>query len=177
MNIRKGNMLDLLEAGAFEYGMHGCNCFHAMGGGIAGEIARRYPVVPAVDKKMTAHGDPRKLSTFTSAKVTSKAVILPAKGIPWSDKYEMPLAPSVTYEEYPLENHFTLINLYTQFTPGPDFIPSIFPTAIRGINSNFKGKTIGIPLLGCGIGGGDWLKVMNDLLIHGPDVNWEVCVL
>lgn len=166
MKIRKGNLLDLAEAGELPIIMHGCNCFHAMGSGIAGAIAKRYPIVPSVDKNTTDRGDPSKLGDYSLAQVDTKQVST------WVDK-----GAALGYKEVPLDNPFKVINLYTQFTPGPDFIPSIFPTAIQGINSDFRGKTIGIPLIGCGIGGGEWHKVMNDLLIHGPDVNWEVCVL
>ena len=34
----KGNLLDLAEAGEFDIVVQGCNCFCAMGGGIAREL-------------------------------------------------------------------------------------------------------------------------------------------
>lgn len=174
MRIRKGNLLDLCEDGTFEYMMHGCNCFHAMGSGIAGTIAQRYPIVAEVDRRLTHRGSPSKLGDYTKQEVTTKQVCVPSEPRGWRDDE---LHPSPKFTSVTLDNPFTVINLYTQFNPGADFIPSIFPAAVQRINEDFAGKTIGIPLLGCGVGGGNWHKVMNDLLIHGSAIEWEVCVL
>ena len=32
---------------------HGCNCFHTMGSGVAGQLARAYPKILEIDKKTT----------------------------------------------------------------------------------------------------------------------------
>jgi len=168
LNIQKGNLLDAAVAGEVSIVMHGCNCFHAMGAGIAGEAARRFPQIPQRDRR-TIKGDVSKLASFSLAKVTEE--VLPAlKPKQWEDK--TPKGPKVT-----LDNPFQCINLYTQFQTGKDFIPSIFPSAIAHVNERFSGKTIGIPLLGCGIAGGDWVFVMNTLLTEGNDVDWEGYVL
>jgi O-acetyl-ADP-ribose deacetylase (regulator of RNase III) len=60
----QGNLLDMAEAGNFDVIIQGCNCFNAMGGGIAREIAMRYPHVAEVDMK-TVRGDYNKLGTYT----------------------------------------------------------------------------------------------------------------
>lgn len=60
----KGNLLDLAEAGEFDVIVHGCNCFNTMGGGIAREIAERYPSAARVDRN-TIYGDYNKLGTWT----------------------------------------------------------------------------------------------------------------
>ena len=166
MKIQKGNLLDAAERGDVGIIMHGCNCFHAMGSGIAGEIAKRYPDVPRVDREETNRGDPSKLGSFTAPYVAQKAVKT------WDEANVLPKNRLV-----PLDNPFLCINLYTQFKPGPDFIASVFPTAVRDINKRYHGKTIGIPLIGCGIGGGDWGSVMETLLTEGHNINWEVHVL
>ena len=62
----KGNLLDLAEAGDFDIIVQGCNCFCAMGSGIAKEIRNRYPEAWQVDYD-TEMGDMFKLGTFTSA--------------------------------------------------------------------------------------------------------------
>ncbi len=64
----KGNLLDLAEAGKFNVVVQGCNCFCAMGGGIAKEIRERYPHVAAVDNN-TVSGDYRKLGDWTAETV------------------------------------------------------------------------------------------------------------
>jgi len=38
-----GNLLDMFEAGDFDVIVHGCNCFHIMGAGIAAQIKERFP--------------------------------------------------------------------------------------------------------------------------------------
>ena len=66
----KGNLLDMAENGDFQVIVQGCNCFNAMGGGIAKEIAERYPHVADVDKE-TMRGDYMKLGNWTSAAVVA----------------------------------------------------------------------------------------------------------
>lgn len=61
---KKGNLLDLAEAGEFDIVVQGCNCFNTMGGGIAREIRERYPEVAYVDFK-TEKGDYHKLGNWT----------------------------------------------------------------------------------------------------------------
>jgi len=64
MKIIKGNLLDLAEAGEFNIIVHGCNCFHTMGGGIAKEIKQRYPYAYYADLT-TKRGDRSKLGTYS----------------------------------------------------------------------------------------------------------------
>ena len=68
----KGNLLDLAEAGEFDIVVQGCNCFNAMGGGIAREIRERYPLVASVDME-TLRGDYNKLGTWTECFVSEGA--------------------------------------------------------------------------------------------------------
>lgn len=72
--------------------------------------------------------------------------------------------------------HGDIINAYTQFHYGfgkvncdYDAIKNVFTT----LNEEYKGKYLGIPLIGCGLAGGDWSiveKLINestpDLYIH-----------
>jgi O-acetyl-ADP-ribose deacetylase (regulator of RNase III) len=72
----KGNLLDLAEAGEFDIVVQGCNCFNTMGGGIAREIAERYPMAATVDNE-TEKGDYNKLGNYTTA-FTGKFLIVNA---------------------------------------------------------------------------------------------------
>ena len=72
----KGNLLDLAEAGEFDIIVQGCNCFCTMGGGIAREIAERYPMAALVDYG-TLKGDYCKLGNYTTA-FTGKFLIVNA---------------------------------------------------------------------------------------------------
>ena len=60
----KGNLLDLAEAGEFDIIVQGCNCFNAMGGGIAREIRERFPMCAEIDN-LTERGDYMKLGNWT----------------------------------------------------------------------------------------------------------------
>lgn len=60
----KGNLLDLAEAFEFDVIVQGCNCFNTMGGGIAREIAEKYPSAARVDRS-TQYGDYNKLGNWT----------------------------------------------------------------------------------------------------------------
>jgi len=62
MNIIKGNIIDL--APQFDVLIHGCNCFHKMGAGVAKDIATKYPQALTVDKK-TIYGERKKLGTYS----------------------------------------------------------------------------------------------------------------
>lgn len=171
VEIIKGNLLDMAEAGDYNYIMHGCNCFHAMGSGIAGQIARRYPCVPDVDRG-TVYGGPGKLGDWTEALVSNVQRMLPAPQSGWEDRPK--------YDTIELSDPFTILNCYTQYKPGPDFIPSIFPYLIRKLNEEFKGQIIGLPAIGCGIAGSmDNLGtvLIPILLEEGPDIDWEIVLL
>jgi len=73
---KKGNLLDLAEAGEFDIVVQGCNCFNTMGGGIAREIRERYPMAATVDNE-TLKGDYNKLGNYTTA-FTGKFLIVNA---------------------------------------------------------------------------------------------------
>ena len=121
MQIITGNLLDKFDAGEFDVIIHGCNCFHAMDGGIAAQIKSRYPQAALADSK-TGYGAKSKLGWSTAAKVGDDQFI---------------------------------VNAYTQFNPGRD-------ARLKAIKHFFKffnafptmcDKRIGIPAIGCGIGG------------------------
>lgn len=64
MKTVKGDLLDMGKANEFDIIMHGCNCFNMMGGGIAFQIANRFPDAKLADDE-TVKGDPGKLGTYT----------------------------------------------------------------------------------------------------------------
>lgn len=73
---KKGNLLDLAEAGEFDIIVQGCNCFNTMGGGIAREIRERFSMAAQVDNE-TVKGDYNKLGNYTTA-FTGKFLIVNA---------------------------------------------------------------------------------------------------
>lgn len=161
MNIIKGDLLELAASGTAGIIVHGCNCFHAMGGGIAGALASRFPEIPQADRNQGPRGLPRKLGTFSHATVT----------------YQILRGQDKVVNKHTLDTPFTCVNLYTQFTPGPDFIESVFIFALKELNKEFAGDHLWFPKIGCGIGGGNWERVEALMLEHLTDVEVTVVVL
>lgn len=64
MNTLKGDLLALGKSKEFDIIMHGCNCFNAMGGGIAAQVANQFPDAKLADEE-TVRGDAGKLGTYT----------------------------------------------------------------------------------------------------------------
>lgn len=144
MKVVRGDLLDLAEAGRFDAIVHGCNCVHAMGAGIALQIRRRWPEVFAADAA-TPRG-PSKLGTVG---------LCPVLG---SDG----------------RTRFTVVNAYTQVVPGvrgrqTDY--GALRSAMRRVAELFPKARIGYPRIGAGLGGGDWgvISAILDEELSGLD--------
>jgi O-acetyl-ADP-ribose deacetylase (regulator of RNase III) len=67
-------------------------------------------------------------------------------------------------------------NLYTQFSPGPNFNYAAFEMSLTKMSMTlFDNNKIGLPQIGCGIGGADWDKVKE--IIQRVLVNHNVTVV
>ena len=132
MNIVRGNLIAYAQAGKFDLIVHGCNCQHVMGAGIAVEIKKAFPEAYRADLN-TPRGSRTKLGTISVANVT-QGVARP----------------------------LIVVNGYTQFYYGDrhlefdyDAIRSVFNI----VKQRFSGMKIGYPLIGCGLGRGEWPKI------------------
>lgn len=149
----KGDLIHLAKQGEFDIIAHGCNCFCKMGSGIAKQIAIEIPDALRVDS-LTKPGDINKLGNYTVAKI-------------FNGGKEMGI----------------ILNCYTQYGYKSRFKPNLKPIdyealtlCLRKINHNYKGKKIGLPLIGAGLAGGDWniikqiiegeLKDMDTTIVH-----------
>lgn len=114
---------------------HGCNCFHTMGAGVAGQLAKAYSPVLSIDKAGSDYGCANKLGTFT------RAVKLHG----------------------PDDHEVYCFNLYTQYEPGPNLDYGALVNSMVELNNWANNllvpPTIYMPRIGCGIAGGDWEKV------------------
>ncbi len=129
---KKGNLLDLAEAGEFDIVVQGCNCFNTMGGGIAREIRERYPVVASVDME-TLKGDYRKLGNWTEcdAGETNRFTII---------------------------NAYTQYNM----SQGADVFEYIaFQLILEKLAFVYPGKRFGLPYIGCGLAGGEQETIVD----------------
>lgn len=128
--FKQGNLFDT----KYDLIAHGCNCFHTFGSGVALEVKKRYPAAYAVDLQ-TKRGDIAKLGTYSWTKIPSSGLYI--------------------------------LNLYTQFDYGRDLgrmyvnwsaVDSVFYKMKEFISwQNSLGaniQRIGMPLIGCGLGGG-----------------------
>lgn len=125
-----GNIIDLAEQSYFNVIVHGCNCFHVMGAGLAKQIKERYPAVYAADCIFTKKGDRGKLGKYTWKQVQG-----------------------------PTGWNFVIVNAYTQYNYGRreqytdyDAVRSVFHI----MSKQFATCVIGYPKIGAGLAGGDW---------------------
>ena len=123
----KGNLIDLAEADQFDVIVHGCNCFHAMGSGIAREIAKRYPNASFADQK-TIYGDYDKLGNYT-----------------WSS--------SKNKNQFQIINAYT--QYFTSKNGEDVFEYEAFGLVLKKIHHQYGHKRIGLPYIGMGLAGGD----------------------
>ena len=119
-----GNLLDMFDNGDFDIIIHGCNLQQDMGGGIALQIANRYPEAAAMDRLYGPHA---KLGGFTLANIGSDSRVI--------------------------------FNLYTQVYPGRDARLYAVTKGFRWVKKFIEGKSVGIPMIGTGIGGLEWSDV------------------
>lgn len=152
MKTTIGNLITLAEEGHFDVIIHGCNCFHAMGGGIAAEIARKYPVAEEVDR-LTEHGSRDKLGHFSYAEVHKEG-----------------------------KSPFTIVNGYTQhrWSGSKDvFEYEAFETLLNRLVSflyNVHEKQgrlvkVGLPKIGCGLARGDESRILSMVEKFAKDVS------
>lgn len=125
----KGDLVYLAQHDHFDLITHGCNCFCTMGSGIAPQIANAFPETRIADNK-TIKGDISKLGKYSSA--ISRTIG---------------------------NNDITIVNSYTQYGFDPkkrQLEYGAIRSCMMKINNDFKTMHIGIPLIGCGLAGGDW---------------------
>lgn len=139
MKTVQGNLLDMFDNGDFDVIVHGCNCYCNMNGGIAAQIAARYPEAQEADNR-TECGDESKVGTVDYVWMSS-----------WLSKW----LPSVCKPK-------VIVNAYTQASPGRDGREEAVFLAFFALakDNKFSRKIkIGIPAIGCGIAGLEWEEV------------------
>lgn len=136
----KGDLLKMFKNGAFDAIVHGCNCFHTMGAGIAGQIADDFPEAVAADK-ISLYGDIDKLGKYTMAQNGHGLII---NG----------------YTQYRPGREDTG-RLYASIgTLFDNLTVDTFPAGFK----------VGIPMMGAGIAGGNWDVIEDMIRIRTPDL-------
>lgn len=71
-----------------------------------------------------------------------------------------------------------IFNIYSQYRPGADADYSALRMGLRKLNARFRKKdkiyTLGLPLIGCGIGGLEWNKVKEIIFEEIQDMNIHI---
>lgn len=139
----EGDLIALARDGRFDVIVHGCNCFHNMGGGIARVIARTFPEALAADQA-TPKGNPAKLGTISQAKVTCGA-------------HRLTVVNAYTQFDYQ--------------GPGPLVDYDALSRAFHAVAQAHSGARIAYPMIGAGLAGGDWARIapLIDTALDGLD--------
>lgn len=142
---KQGDLLEMVVRGEFDVISHGCNCFHKMRSGIAGQITRRWPAVAAADLE-TEYGSREKLGSYSSY---------------------------VTPEGFHIHNVYTQFDY--GYDGRDRFEYDAFDSYLRTREQEiykmaelFKGFSLpatrlGFPLIGCGLAGGDPSRILSSL--------------
>jgi O-acetyl-ADP-ribose deacetylase (regulator of RNase III) len=147
MRYRQGDLIQALKNGEVGVIAHQANCMNTMGSGVAKAIRENFPEAYAADCE-TERGDADKLGNYTFAE----------------------------------NEHGLIFNLYGQYNYGRDgahytqlasLEEALENMAIYLTDIGYKGK-VGIPKLGCGLGGADWNQVAR--VVSRALDNFEVIV-
>jgi O-acetyl-ADP-ribose deacetylase (regulator of RNase III) len=136
-----GDLIDMAYEGHFDVIGHGCNCFCAMSAGIAPQMATAFGcnLYPLEDKSTA--GDINKLGQ-----------------IEWRVR-----TIAVGKSEFDILDHdLAVVNIYSQYRPKVSEKPLDYEAltlGLRKMNHVFSGKSIGLPMIGAGLAGGDWNRI------------------
>lgn len=158
--IVDGCLIELALAGSFDVIAHGCNCFNAQLNGLAPQMVEVFETDRFHLEHEHYHGNIGKLGNIDSY----MKLLLPSFNNQVSD------IPTHHPKEFPLY----VVNAYTQFLPGPNADIHAIVLCLKKINYVFKGKRVGLPKIGCGIGGLDWEIVSKAYELYLPDIDLTV---
>ena len=128
----KGDLFRETETGSFDVIAHQINCFCVQGGGISGQFVKRFNT----NNGMFYPGELEK----------NRGNINKLGNIECN-------YPTLSY------GLLAVVNLYGQYEPGANTDYTALRFCLKKLNHMFKGMRIGLPQIGCGIGGGDWEEV------------------
>ena len=131
MRVIQGDLVKLAMDKEFDIIIHGCNCYCAMGAGIAKAIRDTFPEAWDADLK-TEKGSPGKLGTISYATVSR-------------DDHKITIVNG--YTQYHWKGSGTLADY------------NAIRAVMRHVKAKFSGKRIGYPKIGAGLAKGDWNKI------------------
>lgn len=128
MNVVDGDVIQLALDGEFDVIVHGCNCFCAMGKGLAKGIRATFPEAYEADCA-TEKGDETKLGAYSAVTVERNG------------------------HQITIVNAYTQFR-YGGRRKNVDY--DAMRQVFAQIKTDFAGQRIGYPMIGAGLAGGDW---------------------
>lgn len=153
MKTIKGDLIKLAEQGEFDMIVHGANCFHCMGGGLAKQLATKYPQVLEADKE-TEYGDREKLGTYSSAVVELNGNIFTVVNV---------------YTQYKWSSGSDVFE-YDAFQKFLNNFAIEFKELNFVLGHKYQTYNIGFPQIGAGLAGGDWSRISKMIEKFSEDV-------
>ena len=154
VKIIKGDMVASYKNNELDAYAHQCNCFCRMGRGIAPLLAKANPDVRKVDNE-TIEGDRGKLGDFSVAETKGFPLLFNIYGQYHWSMYKV--APNRNTDYDALEQGLRNVRDYLQ--------SGIQDPIEYGVGKNtYEPTTLGLPLIGCGLAGGDWEGVVLPMI-------------
>lgn len=158
-----GDLIKLALEGNFDVICHGVNCFCTMGAGIAPQMAKAFGCDKFYYEDKDYKGSINKLGI-----IDYQTGLVNDKG-----KFEWSRSNNI------FDGMLAVVNAYTQYKYGRNhadgddkpFDYDAFTLCMRKINHIFKGKHIGLPKIGAGLGGGDWTLIRGIIVIELKDMD------
>ena len=140
----KGDLIKLAQRASFDVIAHGCNCFCQMGAGIAPQMAKAFSC-----------NDPEKYH--------GESISFPDKRGDMAKLGNIESYAWFVFDEEGNRKRLEVVNAYTQYKYGRnhkdgDKNPvdyAAIEMCMKKMNYRFKGKHIGLPKIGAGLGGGN----------------------
>lgn len=168
-----GDLIQLALAGQFTVIAHGCNCFCTQGGG----IARSMSEVFGTDNP----------EWYPSEHIATKGDINKLARIEWKsfEREGHELIPVASFHPRKFRfaidgDYLSVVNCYTQYSLGYDQVHVDYDAltlCMRKMARIFAGEKIGLPKIGAGLAGGDWLKISNIIAKEFKNFNGEVTIV
>lgn len=155
-NEIEGNLITLAYTGELDVISHGCNCFCNMKSGIAPQMVKAFGCDNFELEQPQWQGNINKLGQIDYEELflfENKIVDLYSNYDKYKDSKSLYVINSYTQYRYGKKNHADGVEIPVDY----DAIKLV----MRKINHNFKGLHVGLPLIGCGLAGGDWDIVSN----------------
>lgn len=149
----QGDLIKLALEGNFDVIAQGCNCFCVQGAGLAPQFVRAFHTDKFYEEHPQLAGKIEKLGNIDGR------ILTVLNGVAYLPEY----SPKEVMFEIP-DFELQVLNCYTQYGFGKNHengteTPLDYEAltlCMRKINHKFKGKHIGLPLIGCGLAGGIW---------------------